>query len=266
MAVNKTKSIEIYKSIEGVEIKQCEGKAQSYKKHLHKELSIGLIETGSTVVDFNRKTFELAKGDLIIIPPMLSHRCSPDDINIWQFIMIYIDPKYYEGRLNFAQVSKVQGDIVIRFRKFIDQISNEADEIRTEELLIYLLDELEHAVNKDNLFRFQLEDEAQIVLIKQYIEEHYKDEISLHDLEKTFNINKFILIRKFKTIVNTTPSAYKLQLKIAEAKKQLEAGRDVFEICEEVGFYDQAHFIREFKRMNGMSPLNYLNNISKHRK
>lgn len=62
------KTIEVFKYLDGLEIKQGEGKVQSYKKHLHKELSIGLIESGSAVVDFDAKHYTLETNDLIIIP------------------------------------------------------------------------------------------------------------------------------------------------------------------------------------------------------
>lgn len=215
--------------MEGIEIKQCIRKEQSYKKHVHKELSIGLIEMGATVVEFGNESYRFEKNDLIIIPPLLSHRCSPDDINQWQFIMVYIDPKYYECKMEFTKVTKIQGEAVSGFLDFITSMSDGMNSMRMEELLD----------------------------IKEYIDYHYKEELSLYDLEKMFGINKFTLIRKFKTFFNTTPSAYKLQLKVAEAKKYLDKGVDVFEICEEMGFFDQSHFIREFKKMNGISPMEY---------
>jgi YesN/AraC family two-component response regulator len=199
--------------MEGIEIKQCIRKEQSYKKHVHKELSIGLIEMGATVVEFGNE----------------SYRCSPDDIDQWQFIMVYIDPKYYESKMEFTKVTKIQGETVSGFLDFITSMSYGMNNMRMEELLD----------------------------IKEYIDYHFKEELSLHDLEKMFGINKFTLIRKFKTFFNTTPSAYKLQLKVAEAKKYLDKGVDVFEICEEMGFFDQSHFIREFKKMNGVSPMEY---------
>jgi AraC-like DNA-binding protein len=242
MNSNKIKYLKINKSImEGIEIKQCIRKEQSYKKHVHKELSIRLIEMGATVVEFGNE----------------SYRCSPDDIDQWQFIMVYIDPKYYESKMEFTKVTKIQGEAVSGFLDFITSMSYGMNNMRMEELLIELLIQLENTSKKKTLFEYQSMDESKLLDIKEYIDYHFKEELSLHDLEKMFGINKFTLIRKFKTFFNTTPSAYKLQLKVAEAKKYLDKGVDVFEICEEMGFFDQSHFIREFKKMNGVSPMEY---------
>jgi hypothetical protein len=171
-----------------IEIKQCICKEQSYKKHVHKELSIGLIEMGTTVVEFGNESYRFEKNDLIIIPPLLSHRCSPENIDQWQFIMVYIDPKYYESKMEFTKVTKIQGEAVSGFLDFITSVSDGMNSMRIEELLIELLIQLENTSKK-------------------------------------------------KTFFNTTPSAYKLQLKVAEAKKYLDNGVDVFEICEEIGFF-----------------------------
>ncbi len=266
MNSNKIKYLKINKSImEGIEIKQCIRKEQSYKKHVHKELSIGLIEMGATVVEFGNESYRFEKNDLIIIPPLLSHRCSPDDIDQWQFIMVYIDPKYYESKMEFTKVTKIQGEAVSGFQDFITSMSDGMNSMRIEEQLIELLIQLENTSKKKTLFEYQSMDESKLLDIKEYIDYHYKEELSLHNLEEMFGINKFTLIRKFKTFFNTTPRAYKLQLKVAEAKKYLDNGVDVFEICEEMGFFDQSHFIREFKKMNGISPMEYKKIIGEKR-
>jgi YesN/AraC family two-component response regulator len=159
--------------------------------------------------------------------------------------------------MEFTKVTKIQGEAVSGFLDFITSMSYGMNNMRMEELLIELLIQLENTSKKKTLFEYQSMDESKLLDIKEYIDYHFKEELSLHDLEKMFGINKFTLIRKFKTFFNTTPSAYKLQLKVAEAKKYLDKGVDVFEICEEMGFFDQSHFIREFKKMNGVSPMEY---------
>jgi AraC-like DNA-binding protein len=56
--------------------------------------------------------------------------------------------------------------------------------------------------------------------------------------------------------------AYQLQLKMAEAKKLLMQQVSILDVCYELGFYDQAHFTREFYKMNGLSPSIYQENIN----
>ena len=74
-------------------------------------------------------------------------------------------------------------------------------------------------------------------------------------------LNKYTIIRNFKKLYLTTPAAYHLQYRVAEAKRLLSKGADVLDICEELRFYDQAHMIREFKKMYGITPGTYIEQL-----
>lgn len=259
------KKVEFAKTIiDGVEIKRCEKSHQSYKKHLHHELSIGIIEEGTTTVNFANAQYTFTEGDGIIIPPYMSHICSPDDIDHWRVVMLYINPAYYQDKLVFNDLVKLTGDCVARLNKFIESLESEMDTKMNEEALIELLVFLEGRTQKQHSNDTSINSISRIRQVKNFIEQHYTDELSLTQIEEIFGINKSTLIRNFQRYYNTAPIAYQLQLKVAEVKRCLSKGEDVFDLCERVGFYDQAHLIREFKKMNGISPMAYLKNIHQH--
>jgi len=97
--------------------------------------------------------------------------------------------------------------------------------------------------------------------IHDYILNHVNDVITLDNLQQISGLNKFSIIRNFKKQYVATPAAYHLQYRVAEAKRLLSKGADVFEICEELRFYDQAHMIREFKKMYGITPGTYIEQL-----
>ena len=59
----------------------------------------------------------------------------------------------------------------------------------------------------------------------------------------------------------TTPASYHLQCRVARAKVLLSEGFNIFDICTELKFYDQAHLIHEFKKMYGITPGSYSEQI-----
>ena len=73
-----------------------------------------------------------------------------------------------------------------------------------------------------------------------------------------FHIDKFKLIRSFKKLYNITPSAYQLQLKVDYSKQLMKTEPDLISVALASGFYDQAHFTREFKKTTGMTPRYYI--------
>ncbi len=234
-----------------VELKKCSRSPQSYKNHMHHELSIGIIREGSTKVSFPGETIEFVKGDGVIIPPKLSHMCSPDDVEHWRFDMLYINPRFYGQALTFEKAVRLSNPELIE--DFLDLLNETSSQEYIEERLIELLELL----SEDNS-NIESNDDSIGEQLKSYIEMHWLEKIKL---EEQFNMNRFAMIRCFRKSFNTTPMAYQLELKMAEAKKKLMQEESILDVCYELGFYDQAHFTKEFKKMNGLTPIAYQESV-----
>lgn len=246
--------------IEGVEIKRCRNDPHAYKPHVHNELSLGYIIEGSTDLTLNEKTIHYGSGDGVIIPPLMTHRCAPNDINHWEYVMLFIDPGYYGDAVSFRQAKKLTGNHATKLMHFIEQLLIEKIPDTLENILIELLLEFGE---KGNLETAAANTGDSIKTIHDYILEHVNDDITLAKLQQISGLNKFTIIRNFKKLYVSTPAAFHLQYRVAEAKRLLSKGADVFDICEELRFYDQAHLIREFKRMYGITPGTYTEQLKR---
>lgn len=258
-SIEKDRHMEFSKSIiEGVEIKRCRNNSHEYKSHVHHELSLGYIIEGSTDLTLKDSTIHYGTGDGVIIPPLMTHRCAPNDINHWAYVMLFVDPSYYGDLVYFNQAKKLTVSQVQKLTGFIEQLLTEKTPDTLENILIELLIEF----GEEDISETAAANTIDIVkTVHEYILNHVNDFITLDKLQQITGLNKFTIIRNFKKLYVTTPSAYHLQYRVAEAKRLLSKGSDVFEICEELKFYDQAHFIREFKKMYGITPAAYLEQL-----
>jgi len=258
-SVEQDRYMEFSRSIiEGVEIKRCRNDPHAYKSHVHNELSLGYIVEGSTDLSLNDKTILYGSGDGVIIPPLMTHRCAPKDINHWAYVMLFVDPSYYSDVISFSQAKKLTGNQVQKLISFIEQLLIEKIPDTLENILIELLLEFGEK-DTSGITTTDTNDIAKT--IHDYILNHVNDVITLDKLQQITGVNKFSIIRNFKKLYITTPAAYHLQYRVAEAKRLLSEGVGVFDICEELRFYDQAHFIREFKKMYGITPGTYIEQL-----
>ena len=92
--------------------------------------------------------------------------------------------------------------------------------------------------------------------MKQYLDHHYKDRITLDILQGISGISKFHLIRLFAESYHLAPHAYQNLLRINYAKEQAQ-GKAIADVAVETGFYDQSHFTRAFAGCVGTTPLRY---------
>lgn len=95
--------------------------------------------------------------------------------------------------------------------------------------------------------------------LKQTIE-HVHDclgeDISLTNLSEQINLSAFHFARLFKNSLGLSPHQYILQNRVERAKKLIAvaAQTNLTDIGIQVGFYDQAHFTKAFKRVVGVTP------------
>ena len=91
--------------------------------------------------------------------------------------------------------------------------------------------------------------------IKEYLDRHYAQRITLDDLADRFYINKFYLTRIFKEQFGTSINNYLLQTRITHAKQLLRfTDRTIESIGRECGIEDANYFSRMFRKEEGISP------------
>jgi transcriptional regulator GlxA family with amidase domain len=91
-----------------------------------------------------------------------------------------------------------------------------------------------------------------------YIEEHLGEKISFEELAADLAVSRRNFDRRFIKATGNTPVEYLQRVKVEFAKKTLEKGRkSIFEVMDEVGYSDDKAFREVFKKITGLSPLDY---------
>lgn len=123
-----------------------------------------------------------------------------------------------------------------------------ASRLQQEETLLHLLASLllSHAEDARAMPQLGREHPA-VKRTKEYLQEHYAEEIELQDLARIAHLSPFHLSRIFRQVVGLPPHAYQTQLRLARAKTLLAQGFDVSYAAMETGFCDQSHLSRQFK-------------------
>ncbi|GAA5037756.1 AraC family transcriptional regulator [Marivirga lumbricoides] len=97
-----------------------------------------------------------------------------------------------------------------------------------------------------------------IKVLQSYIENNYRDKISVSSLCKNHGIGRRTLERRFKKATGNTVVEYLQRVKVEAAKRELEKGyKTVSEVMFDVGYTDDKSFRNVFRKYAGMSPANY---------
>ena len=107
------------------------------------------------------------------------------------------------------------------------------------------------------------EDEA-IRKAQEYIENNYTEKITVDQLADKFAMGRRNLERRFKKCTSNTIVEYVQRVKIEAAKRSLETSHEnISEVMYAVGYSDTKAFRTTFKKITGISPLEYRNKYNK---
>jgi len=88
-----------------------------------------------------------------------------------------------------------------------------------------------------------------------YIQEHLDQDLSLDEIAAEANLSAYHFSRLFKQSTGLAPHQYQIRCRVERANELLQAGEiTIANIATQVGFYDQSHLSRHFKRIFGVSP------------
>jgi AraC family transcriptional regulator len=90
-----------------------------------------------------------------------------------------------------------------------------------------------------------------------FIHANYARELPLSDLAEAVRVSPFHLARLFKRSLGVSPHQYLIQVRVNSARWLLWAGsgeRSLADVAAAVGFADQSHLTRHFKRLTGVTP------------
>jgi transcriptional regulator GlxA family with amidase domain len=97
-----------------------------------------------------------------------------------------------------------------------------------------------------------------------YIENQFQEKLSIEDLSSHFAVSRRNFDRRFIKATGNTPVEYTQRVKVELAKKAFETGRKTInEVMYEVGYNDVKAFREVFRKITGLTPLEYRNKYNK---
>ena len=126
-------------------------------------------------------------------------------------------------------------------------------------------------IDRDNqshfaIFRGQKDhQDGAVKKAQDYIENNVAEKINIEELADHCAVSKRNFIRRFKNATQNTPIEYIQRVKIEWAKMELESSMDnVSEVMYSVGYSDEKSFRNVFRKVTGLSPLEYKRKYNRH--
>lgn len=107
-------------------------------------------------------------------------------------------------------------------------------------------------------------DDSEIKKAQDYIEANYRDKLTVDQIASIIALSRRNFERRFKKATSNTILEYIQRVKIEAAKLNLESSREnVNEVMYNVGYNDPKAFRVTFKKITGLSPIEYRNKYAR---
>lgn len=252
---------------------------QNERPHFHNQCELIMVVGGEAVFYVAGKTYRLASGDMLCISNMenhhiLSHSEGYDRYTVRfssEALSVLIhDPLllsiFKQRPQHFCHQYRCGKEEEAQYVHMLDTMLGEYQEKQPywdylvasglRSMLIHMYRNHREAFPGSRLQSGQ----AIIFDVQNYIESHLQETLTLEAIAGRFFINKFYLSHIFSSVTGYTFKRYVIMARLAKAKDLLLHSDDEVQIiASHCGFSSASHFIRVFRRDEGISPLQYRN-------
>lgn len=231
--------------------------------HSHTFSEIFYITNGSGQFMVENETFQIKANDLILINPQVEHTENSSGMKPLEYIVLGVDGLAFRAQQQkFIVLNNLsfQSDIHFYFNALaIEMRKNQPyRDYLCQNLLniIFTLILRNETLNLSFISGPNVSKECSMA--KTYIDNNFRDHITLDTLTSLVHLNKYYFVHNFSKQYGISPINYLLDVRIDESKHLLaNTNLSLSAISQIVGFSSPSYFSQAFKRITKMSPLDF---------
>ncbi|MFF0028849.1 AraC family ligand binding domain-containing protein [Streptomyces avermitilis] len=238
-----------------------------YAPHTHEEFTIGVCVGGSEVIDYRGGHIRTGPGSIVVLAPGEMHTGGPGACDGYAYRALYAGTALLtDGTLgglpHFREPLLDDPELAAALRAAHTELSVCPDPLEAESRLPWLLTAL---ARRHSTARQVSDTVPGAGHIAHAVRDRLADELtappSLAELAAGLGLSRYQLLRAFRTTMGIPPYAWLAQYRVIRARGLLESGLRPAEVAGLVGFADQAHLTRWFRRVLGVTPAAYRNSV-----
>lgn len=235
--------------------------------HSHQCTELFYVVSGRGEFALEELAFPVGPDDMVIINPNVQHTETAVPNNPMEYIVLGMEGGEFlleggeDSRYCSFNCGEASNEILGMMREMLKELQDKKQyhfivarnilENLSIKLLRYrsVLMERRGPAKKSN---------RECARVKQYIDNHFKENITLDMLSDMAHINKYYLVHAFTQETGVSPINYLIQKRITESQYMLSnTAHSISEISQILGFSSPSYFSQSFSRLNKMSPREY---------
>jgi AraC-like DNA-binding protein len=257
-----------YRLSSSVEALHAQFVEHRYPRHAHDFLVVGLVETGAQSYSYRGARHITPAGQVFIVNAGEPHTGESATASGYVYRTLYLREAFFadlaedigtRSQTPFLKGAVLDDQPLARLlARFHRSLIEQATSVERESTLLDAGARLLRTYGDPHLMERRIAREHPAVKrAREYLEAHFDQDVSLMTLANLVTLSPYYFARAFEKETGLPPHAYLESIRIAAAKRFLDQGLPIVETALSVGYADQSHLTRRFKRFLGMTPGQY---------
>ena len=237
----------------------------AYPPHTHDTWTILLVDAGGVRYSLDRHDHGMTGSTVSVLPPHVVHDGRAATAGGFRKRVVYIEPTVLgEAMIGAAVDRPVVSDagLVRRVGALHRALRHPDDAFEAEARLSFVAEGLRRALRPGGAggrYEPLLSPPSDLAgMLRDLLDARLFDAVTLNDAGAELGASPTHLVRCFTRTFGVAPHAYVLGRRIDAARRHLLDGRPLAEVAVAVGFHDQSHLTRHFRRHVGTTPARYV--------
>ena len=243
-------------SVAGVgEVLHAHFTEHAYPAHTHEHWTLLLVDTGGVDYRLDRRAHVAEPGSLTVLPPHVPHDGRAIEAHGFDKRVVYVDERWLPHELLDAAIRRPKirdPGLVAQIARTHDAFARPGDELEAESRLALAADGIARSLGR----RREPSRESVPGLARAVRErlDATAEPPSLDELARELEVHPSQVVRTFHRAFGLPPHRYLTGRRIDRARRLLLDGMPAALVAAEVGFHDQSHLTRHFRRVLGVTP------------
>ncbi len=235
--------------------------------HTHACAEIFYVVGGTGQFKIEELVIPVGADDMVVVNPNVEHTEVSLNASPLEYIVIGVEGLEFsagedaDSRYRTVNFRGTREDVLHTLRGLLREIEEKAAgyDIVCRDLLEVLLVRLMRRTDL-SLTPAPLRGRAskECATVRRYIDEHFKENITLDLLARLTHLNKYYMVHVFSGEYGISPINYLISRRIGESKMLLaDTDHSLSQISHMLGFSSPSYFSQSFRRLEGSSPLEY---------